>query len=491
MSAPTAAAGIARPRNLALGLAILCAAGGAAYWLWANSATPIQSIAVLSFADNTPQRNREPLANGITYEITDSLARIPGLRVMGATTVLATRDPSQLQVEALLNGEVQEADGRLRVAVVLTRAENGSRLWAHTYNYPMREASVIEQEISRAIARHVPGAHGWRPGKKPRAIAAEAYVAYLEGRYWAGKGDPESLRTAIKKFEKATEVEPLFARGLAWESISEAYLVEADAEPPNSIMPSARDAAERAATLEPDSGETHVALGIVRLQYDREWEDAKQELDRTVEQSPGSPMGWQWRGRWYAAMDRIEEAFAETQKAQTIDPLSPRILADLAVESMALGRPDHAAEFVQKSAEVSPRVRIAALYQSGQKDKAALEFEEYRKTAAAARLPAPLWGAFPAFEPYVQEARATLTRIEELRTVRFTPADTFAMMAATVRDKEAFFEWADTAYDERSPHLAYWRLRPGLPVEDPRFQELLERMNLPTPMASRESKRTE
>src|SRR5262249_31741961 len=153
------------------------------------------------------------------------------------------------------------------------------------------------------------------------------------------------LRKAIAFFEKATELDPLFARAHAWHSISLSYLVEQDAEPPNSMMPAARDAAERGRALDQDLAEAHLALGIVMQQYDRDWEGAKREFDRALELSPGSSLAWQWRARWDVAMNRVDQAFTKSDKARALDPLSPRILEDLAAESLYLGQPQRAVEF--------------------------------------------------------------------------------------------------------------------------------------------------
>ena len=457
MSRPAAAAGEKRGWNIAvlLGAAALIgiAIGGVYFYrLWVKSRTPIQSVVVLPFLDQTPQKDRQWLCDGITDEIIDLLARTPGLHVVGRDSAFAVRNQQsdvqhiaeQFGVGAVLEGQVNEAGGRVRITVQLSRPADAYQFWAQAFERQISDLRVVEEDIAGQIVKRVPGARGWKPAKPRHTAGAEAYQAYLEGRSWFGRGGQDALRKAIERFEKATQSDPLFAQAWAWLSISKTYLVEEDAEPPNGIMPGARDAAERGATLDPDLSEPHAAVGMVMLQYDRYWEDAKREFDRAIELSPGSALARNWRARWYQAMNRGEEALTALQQALAIDPLSPQVLGNLALERLRAGQADRA----MKPAEKDGSVKLG---------------EWWTKTIGIT----------------AEEARATLGRVEELRTTKFTPADTFAMMAAAIGDKNAFFEWADVAYDERSPHLAYWRLLPGLPVSDPRFRELMQRMNLP------------
>jgi len=145
-------------------------------------------------------------------------------------------------------------------------------------------------------------------GKKTRyKPAPAAYDAYLQGRYHFDHPDNGGLEAAIAHLEDATRLDSGFARAWAWLSIAKEYLADRGAVRPNLALPEARDAADRAAALDPDSAASHLALGIADLQYDWEWGGARAELDRAVQLSPGWALAAYWRERWDQAMGHGKE----------------------------------------------------------------------------------------------------------------------------------------------------------------------------------------
>src|SRR5262249_52733941 len=158
----------------------------------------------------------------------------------------------------------------------------------------------------------------WKQKLPARTPETGAWREYLEGRAALATSGVEHLREAIQHLEKAASIDPSFSSAWAWLSMARSAMVEADAVAPNDLMPGARDAGERASTLEPDLSEGHVAKGIVLLEYDRQWEPARQEFDRAVELSPGSPLPLYWRARWHEAMNHSQEALADLEKARGI-----------------------------------------------------------------------------------------------------------------------------------------------------------------------------
>src|SRR5262249_43922853 len=150
--------------------------------------------------------------------------------------------------------------------------------------------------------------------------------------------DAVSLRQAVEKFTRATDADPLYAPGWAWLSIAQDYLAEDGAVRANEAMPESRDAAERAVALDANSSDSQTALGIVRLQYDWEWSEAKAAFDRALELSPGSAFVRYWRARWLESQNRVDDALAELQKTLEFDPLSPEVLAAISISQSSRGQ---------------------------------------------------------------------------------------------------------------------------------------------------------
>jgi len=461
--------------------AALMAAGS--WWHARAASARIRSIAVLPFLDLSQGSGQDWFGDGITDEIIDGLARIPGLRVTAHASAFEFMNQAhdlhrigeQLGVAAVLEGSIQNGGGRLRVTAQLHRTADGYQLWSVTFDRPANDAFRLQREMARALAGRIRAA--LKPGSAPRQPSPQAYDAYLEGRAWFGRAGAASVTKAAERFAEATRLDSDFALAWAWQSIADEYRVDDGLVRSNEAMPAARDAAERAVALDADSGEAHLALGIVKLQYDWDWNTARQEFDRALQLSPGSAFALHWLAHWYETQGRLGEALTGMQAALTLDPLSPEMLRDVANEYLASANPAGALPFAQKAADLfphDPQVEsslIGALFYAGQKEKARQLTRELAPPVEAA-----LWSAIEG-EP--GDARSLLHRADDLHQEQEAPATALAGLAAAVKDWDRLFYWLNVAYDERSVHLPYARLDPRIPAADPRFVELLSRMNLP------------
>jgi serine/threonine-protein kinase len=461
--------------------AALTAAG---FWWHARAASArIRSIAVLPFRDLTHASGQDWFGDGVTDEIIDGLASIPGLRVAAQASAFEFRNQArdlhrvgqQLGVAAVLEGSIQRKDGRLRIAAQLHRTEDGYQLWSVTIDPAANDAFSLPREMVRALAARIHVAV--KPHPAPRQPSPEAYDAYLEGRALFGSFDSVSISKAAERFAEATRLDSDFAPAWAWQSIANEYRVDDGLIRSNEAMPEARDAAERAAALDADSEAAHLALGIVKVQYDWDWNGAKQEFERALQLSPGSAFAQHWLAHWYETQGRLDDALTSMRAALTLDPLSPEMLRDVVNEYLASTNPADALPFAQKAADLFPtRQReksslIRALLSAGQKDKA-----RQLNGEPGGSLQAALWSAMEG-EP--GDARGLLDQGDELHLEQHVPASELADLAAAADDGDRLFYWLNVAYDERNVHLPYARLNPRIPAADRRFVELLDRMNLP------------
>ncbi|HEY7117976.1 MAG TPA: hypothetical protein VH475_15420, partial [Tepidisphaeraceae bacterium] len=199
-------------------------------------------------------------------------------------------DPAA-RVNAVLEGTADRQGDRVRVVAELRR-EDGHRYWTRTFDRPLNE---IVLEVAAAVA----------PGVRKRATrhkaSVVAYERYLDGRGHFARND---FANALESFDAATASDGDFALAFAWQAIAAEQLAEQGSRRPNELLPGARDAAERALALDSALPEAHLALGIVKLQYDWDWDQARSELERARALSPRDARVAWWYRRWQAAMNQ-------------------------------------------------------------------------------------------------------------------------------------------------------------------------------------------
>jgi tetratricopeptide (TPR) repeat protein len=414
---------------------ILCtaalAAGGTALWYWRFRLLPIHSVTIVPMAAQT----QPALAAGLREEVLDLLARNSGFRALPV---------EQPDVDAILESRMERSGDRVQVTATLTRLEDHHRYWTKIFERPLRDLANLPVDIARSVA------HVSLPKSRHKPVP-RAYEAFLEGRGILRELDPGRLSKAIERLDQATQADPDFAEAWAWLAIAKQDLVERTPVRPNEVMPTARDAAERSVALGPNLPCAHAALGIVRLQYDWEWDDARRELDRALKLSPGSALIRYWHARWHEAMHEVPKAVAEMQKARTLDPLSVAILNDL-----------------------------ARLYQyQGHADEARALVEKARSLAAPPTQPDYVAVNEQALAGDTAPASKLLNGADDLRLDTYIPAFAFARIALTLHEYDRMFRWLDDARDERSPEIPYVYLLPGFPQSDARWQAMLTEIKFP------------
>src|SRR4051794_18895080 len=262
------------PRFLWIGAAVLIAATLAGI-AWYRYIPPIDTVIVHSFADRT---GRPWISGAITEEIAAVLRPV-------------TKTGGDPRRTAVLDGTIDRVGDRLRITATLARPD-GHRYWTRTFDRPLSDAAVdvaaaVVSGVKKRTARHRP--------------PAKVYEEFLEARQQFQTRD---FANAAAAFERVADADSEFGLAWAWLALAREHIADLGAGRPNDLLPGARDAAERAVTLEPDLAEPHLALGIVKLQYDWDWEAARRELDRAAELSPADPLVARWHGRYLQAMNQ-------------------------------------------------------------------------------------------------------------------------------------------------------------------------------------------
>ena len=464
----------------------------ALFWLSTVTAPEeaITSIAVLPFVNMSNDPEMEYLSDGAAQSIIYGLSQLPQVRVIPFSSVLAykgkTLDTQQvaedLGVRALLLGRLNQQGDNLLVNVELIDTEVNSVLWGEQYNQKATELLAVQEKIAMEISDNL----RWQLSGEDQSQMMkqgtqdpEAYRSYLEGRYWWNKRNRDGFERAVELFNEAIEEDPLYAQAYAGLADTYSLLAFYYHRAPEEAFPQARAAAQRALEIDDSLAETHTSLGFIKMGYEWDWAGSEADFKRAIELNPNYPTAHHWYGTFLAAQGRLDEGIEETSKAQTLDPLSPEI-AKLNGNFFWKGQYDEAIEQVQRALELNPNLPAAnelltwAYWEKGMHEEAIVQSEIW---ASVDPRRASVTSVFLRFLVSRNRAEA----IAAFRDSDQIPAWFKAMyyMLVGEEDRRAL-EWLTQAIDERDPWAAWINVNSRFdPLhDDPRFHDLLRRMNL-------------
>jgi TolB-like protein/Tfp pilus assembly protein PilF len=300
-----------------------------------NAQTADKSIAVLAFTDLSPQGDQEYFSDGISEELLNVLAKIPGLRVAARTSSFQFKGENrdaidigqQLNVALVLEGSVRKAGVQIRITAQLIDASNGFHLWSETYDRELANIFALQDEISAAIVGALQEHLGLQVEAVPRVIAAantEAYEAYLRGRHLVLKRTRASLEGAVRELEKAITLDPEYALAHA-ELVMANLLQKRDMYGGLTVTEAIARAAphvEQAMDLDPDLAEVQAAAGFV-LWEKGNLEDALTHFRQAIQINPNYSIVYTWMGTLLSArLGRYAEGFTAQETALRLNPLS-------------------------------------------------------------------------------------------------------------------------------------------------------------------------
>ena len=323
------------------------------------------SVAVLPFSDPSASGDEQYFGDGVAETLIYALNKVDGLRVAAQTSAFSFRGADvdlaavgeQLNVGAVLRGNVQRAGIRLRVTVRLESTTDGAQLWSDQYDRQEEDVFAIQDEIARAVVDQLQVTllgSSEEPLVQPGTENLEAYNLYLRGRYaWAQRGD--GLRRGLTLFEQAIELDPFYAKAHA--GIADAYSLlghYGDMHPAEAI-PTARAAAERAIALDPSLAEPYATLGFIATFSDWNAEAADTLFRRAIALDPAyAPAHYWYQLPLNLLLGRVDSGLAESQRAVALDPLSPHGVAMLAQGYSMAGLYDDALRTSRRAVELLP-----------------------------------------------------------------------------------------------------------------------------------------
>ena len=455
-----------------------------------------RSIAVLPFANMSDDPGNEYFSDGMTEEIINALTQLRDLRVAARTSAFAFKGKTpdiaevgaKLKVATVLEGSVRKAGNRLRITAQLINVADGYHLWSERYDREMEDVFAIQDDIARAIADKLQVTLAAGVAERlvrPPTESLEAYDLYLKGRFFVNQGG-EGPRKGLEYFQQALACDPEYA--LAHAGIAEAYvwLGGTGILRPQEALPKIREAATQALELDDTLAEAHLSLGRLSWTHEFEWSSAEKHFLRALELNPGLAEARSMYGFFLASMGRFEESLAELRRGVHLDPLAQLANTWLGQVLAWLGRFPEAIERLRTALELDPTSWHAnhILGMAYRLNSDYPEAIEALQTAMglAGRHP---WSLMELALTYAAsggqaQAEAIYDELVARSHSEYVPPTTLSFVSAALGRVDEAFEWLERAYQEHDMLMTWLKLLPHFdPLrDDPRFQDLLRRMNL-------------
>ena len=458
----------------------------------------VTTIAVLPFRPVASADRDEYLEYGMAETLITKLSQINRLvvRPMGSVRKYAgpEQDPvragRELKVETVLEGSLQQADGRIRVTARLVRLKDGHALWADEFDERFTDIFQMQDTISQKITEAL---RLKLTGEEQRLLArratenTEAYQLYSRGRYFWNQRTEEGYYRAIDHFKQAIDLDSSYA--LAYAGLADTYHLLGDYSylSAREAFPKAIEAATNALKIDPALAEAQTSLAYASFLYDWDWSRAEREFEKALELSPSYPTAHQWYGEYKVAMGRFEEAKAGIKRAQELDPTS-LILSSVEGWIYYIARDyDRAITLCRSAVETEASFYPAHFWLGQAYEKKGLYREaipSYEKavslSAGSPEALASLGHAYAA-SGEIAKAEKVLDQLKALSKRRYISPYFTALIYEGLGDKDRAIEYLEKGLDERSRSMPFLKVDPMLDSlrRDLRFKELIKQVGLP------------
>ena len=443
-------------------------------------------VAILPFANMSPDPNDEYFADGITEELISTMSNIAGLQVISRTSVMHFKKTSKtmneiardLSAGSILEGSVRRAGDKVRVTVQLIDSNTDTHLWAQKYDRTLEDIFAIQSDISTNIADSLKVrllTNEKERIQKVTTSSADAHLLYLKGRYYWNERTKEGLERALEYFTKATEADPRYA--LAYSGIADTYSVMADHGYLDSetATAEARKNALKAVELDGSLSETHASLGLSYLSHP----DGRSELLTAMKINPNNAFA----NLWYSLSTRSpEERVTYSERAARLDPLNLQIGTSLGAAYYREYRFEEAINQLQKVIQMSPDFAPAHYFLAQSYLLTGLKEEAIKEAAIAGRIR-------PTSNVQFAGIIAAAGRKDEARRIvkealdsgiYVDPAD-LAWTYGALGEVELLVSSVERSARESSAHLGYFSDDPSTREmrRDPRVRAILEKAGYP------------
>lgn len=463
-----------------------------------RAALPKDRIAVLPFVNISPDQVDEYFADGMTEELISAISMIKGLKVIARTSVMRYKRAHkpiveigrELNVGSVLEGSVRKVGRKIRISVQFVETSKEVPSWSHKYDREVKDVFAIQSEIAQHVAEalkdHIFGGKH-REDPRTTTFSTEAYMNYLRGRQLWNKRTEADLKQAVSCFEKAISLDASYAR--AYVGLADCYAALALLEfmPPNEAFPKAKEAVQKALTLNAGLSAAYTSSGLIKFQYDWDWEGAEEEFREAISLNFNYAPAHHFFADYLKAMSRFDEALAEIETARELDPLSLPINIGMGHVLYLSGQYDRAIDAYQRAVELEPSFMITHVWfgrpylEKGMFAEALAELETAVRLSGESTIALAMLGHGLASAGRQQEAIQILEKLKEKSRNEYVPSYWMAVLYNGFQDKEQVIAWLRKALEERSSWLVWANVEPRFAwlQDDPDFASLMRAMNFP------------
>ena len=456
---------------------------------------PDRSIAVLPFLNMSDDAEFSYLGDAITEEIIMQLDKIKDFEIRPRTSIMQYKGSSksspeigrELNVNYLIAGSAQRFEDKVRIRVQLIHALDDNQIWGDIYQGAWIDIFDIQINVAKQVAVALETAISpedlLRIEKEP-TNNIDAYNLYLQGRYLWHSFDKDDKDKSAQFYQQALALDPDFALAHAGLAVIYHQYSEFGYAAAREVIPKARRAALRSTELDPTIEDALVTLAWTNVTFNNNWSEAEQGFKEVIQLHPRSSFGHMAYSFCLSYLGRHEEAISENQKAVELDPLDINMRVNLGRKFYYSGDYDRAVEEYRNILKIAPgswyaKVNLAlSLAQKGFIEEAIEVHEEVEFHPGSQYFLGYLYG----FGGDPDKANEILDRYLRVSENQFVPPKNIALVYLGLGKIDETFYWLDQVVEQNEPGLKDMYVNPVFdPIRsDPRFQVLLERMNLPT-----------
>ena len=500
---------VRKQHKLKLPVAIVCVMlvglAGVGYYLARIRPAPsptspatITSIAVLPFKPLVAEGHDASLELGMADSLIMKLGNLRQITVRPLSAVRrytaveqdAVKAGRELRVDSVLEGHIQRLQDRIRVSVSLRRVRDGQQLWADRFDENWTNIfaaqDLVSQRVAAALALAITGEEQ-RQLTKRYTENPEAYGAYVRGRYFWNTGTAEGYRKAVEEFQRAISVDPNYA--LAFAGLADSYnlLGSYGVMPMREAYDKAKAAAQQAVDLDNQIAEAHTSLGAITAGYDWDWAKAEGHFVRAIELKPHYVTAHEWYSEYLSWMGQHDKAIRVAQQALDLDPVSLRANSHVGLALYRARQYDAAIERFRETLHLNQDFADAhvmfgvTLVQKARYGEAIAEFQRARVLTGNSPEILGLLGYGYGMAGMKREAQDVLKELNNLaRQNTYVSSFSRATVCIGLGETDLAFKWLEHAYQERLWYMTLLAVDPLLDRlrGDPRFTDLLRRMNL-------------
>jgi serine/threonine protein kinase/tetratricopeptide (TPR) repeat protein len=457
-----------------------------------------KAIVVLPFMDMSPQKDQEYFCDGIAEEIINALTHVQDLRIIARTSAFSFKNKNmdvreigrKLGVDFLLEGSVRKAGDQLRITVQLIDITDGSHVWSERYDRELTDVFSIQDEIAIKIMEKMKISLG----KQERDLMTkrytdntEAYNIYLKGKYYWYQFSEYGYNKGIEYFEKAIDLDPQFAPAYASIADCYAFLAWYYYIDPAEAFTKAKEAASTALKMDDQLAEAHSVMALVKMVFDKDWQEAEKEFKRALTLNPGYSEAHIFYSIYLAARKRHEESIIEGKQGLRLDPVTFFPGVNLGVRYYYARQYDRALEAIQNALDLNPHVAIGRMYICFPLIMKGLYEEAYQNIQIAisqiGREQSEVIAMLGIIEFYRGNRDKAYEVFKELNTLAESGqvSCTFMGMFCTVLDKfDEAFRWLERGLEKHDHILIFMQVEPLLEKlhSDKRYPGLLKKIGL-------------